>query len=126
MSELNKSGLTPTADKILVKLRKVEEKVGSIILASVTVDKAQIAEQIGVLVDWGHLAADAPELEGINIGDSILFHRYSGLHFPIGGENYWLMKASQCVGKCEKLPDFVLGATSTTLEEFGANEAKAA
>ena len=123
---MNKSGLTPTADKILVKLRKVEEKVGSIIVAASTVDKEQVAQQIGVLVDWGHKAIEADELEDIKLGDTILFHRYSGMRFPIAGEEYWLMKASQCCGKCEKLPDFVLGATSTTLEEFGANETKAA
>jgi co-chaperonin GroES (HSP10) len=109
-----------------VKLRKVEEKVGSIIVSHATVDKEQIAQQIGVLVDYGHLAAEAPELEGIELGDTILFHRYSGMHFPIDGESYWLMKASQCCGKCTKLPDFVLGSTSTSFAEFGANVPKAA
>lgn len=119
---MNPSGLTVTADKILVQLLKVEEKTsGGIVLPGLTQDKEQMAQQIGTLIDWGSTAAAADELEGIKLGDVVLFHRYAGQHFPVDGVDYWIMKASQILGKCEKLPDYVLGSAQSTMSLFGAN-----
>lgn len=119
---LNKSGLTVTGDKILVKLLKVEEKTaGGIILPEQVKDKEQLAQKLGVLVDWGSTAAMDPQLEGIGLGEVLVFPRYSGDNFPIDGEDYWIMRASAVLGKATRLPDYVLNSATSTLEEFGAN-----
>ena len=120
---LNPSGLKVTADKILVKMHKVEEKTsGGIILSAATKEKEQLAATIGQVVDWGAQAVDAPELEEITLGDNVLFHRYSGLYHPVDGVDYFVMKASQVLGKIEKLPDFMFKSAESTKEVFGLND----
>jgi chaperonin GroES len=127
MKYSNDSGLKVTGDKILVRLHKVEEKTsGGIILAGSTQEKEQMAQQIGTLVDWGDQAKDAPELKGITLGDTLLFHRYTGAHFPVDGVDYWIMKSSQILGKATKLPDFVIKGADSSLQHFPANNPLAA
>lgn len=123
MKDLNQSGLTVTADKVLVRMFKIEEKTsGGIILAAKTQDKEQMAQQLGTVIDMGSAARAADEMEGIEVGDTVLLHRYSGQSFPVGGVDYQVFKAAQILGKCTKLPDYVLKGATSTLEEFGTTE----
>ena len=75
---------------------------------------------------WGDQAKDAPELKGITLGDTLLFHRYTGAHFPVDGVDYWIMKSSQILGKATKLPDFVIKGADSSLQHFPANNPLAA
>ncbi len=123
----NDSGLAVTADKILVSPMKVEEKTsGGIVLPSASQEKEQLAQQLGVVIAMGSLAQAAPEMEGIELGDTVLFPRYRGQDFPVNGTRYWVMRAQDVLGKVTKLPDYVLLGAESTATVFGINSGKAA
>ncbi len=119
----NDSGLTVTGNKVLVCPVKVEEKTsGGLILPSVTQDKEQLAQQLGHLIAMGSLAAEDPCMEGICLGDVVLFPRYRGQDFPVNGVRYWVMRSEDILGKVEKLPDYVLNAAESSATVFGIND----
>ena len=119
----NESGLSPTADKILVLPIKVEEKTqGGIVLPKMAQEKEQFAQRVGTLLAVGPDAEGAPELSGVEIGDQILFARYSGDFFPVDGVDYIIMRVSDVVGKVTKLPDYMLQARKSSPEVFGLNQ----
>ena len=123
----NDSGLTVTGDKVLVKPFKVEEKTAAgIVLPQMSQDKEQMAQQMGTLVAWGSLAQKAPELEGIQLGDAVLFPKYQGAEFPVDGVRYWVLRSSSILGKATRLPDYVLRGADSSLQVFGVNEVQAA
>jgi chaperonin GroES len=118
----NKSGLTVTGDKILVLLMKVEEKtMGGILLPQASQDKEQMAQQMGTLVQCGEIASKAPQMQGIEVGDTVLIARYAGQHFPVDGQNYWIMRATDVLGKATKLPDYMIRGAEASHEVFGVN-----
>ena len=117
----NPSGLEVTGDCVLVRLHKVEEvSKGGIVLVQTTVDRNQLAAQIGLLVDAGDEAMKSKELRGIKIGDAVFFPRYAGSHFPIGGVDYWVMTNRHICGKASKLPDFMVWGADSSAEVFGS------
>jgi chaperonin GroES len=119
----NESGFVPTGDLLVVRLRKVEEKTaGGIVLPGSVTDKHQLAETTGEVVAMGQTASAHPRMHGIIVGDSVLFPRYSGHHFPVDGVDYWIMEARSVLGKAEKLPDYLLKGAESSKEVFGANE----
>jgi chaperonin GroES len=112
----NKSGLTVTGDKI------VEEKtMGGILLPQASQDKEQMAQQMGTLVQCGEIASKAPQMQGIEVGDTVLIARYAGQHFPVDGQNYWIMRATDVLGKATKLPDYMIRGAEASHEVFGVN-----
>jgi chaperonin GroES len=119
----NDSGFKPTGDIIVVRLRKVEEKTsGGIVLPGSVTDKHQLAETTGQIVAMGQTASAHPRMFGIDVGDNVLFPRYSGHHFPMDGVDYWIMEAKSILGRADKLPDYLLKGADSTKEVFGANE----
>ena len=123
MTVKNESGFIPTGELVLVRLRKVEEKTaGGIVIPDSVTDKHQMAETTGEVIAMGQNAAAHPRMHGIEVGDTVLFPRYSGNNFPVDGVNYWIMEARSILGKAEKLPDYLLKGADTTKEVFGANE----
>jgi chaperonin GroES len=119
----NESGFQPTADKVLVQPIKVEEKTaGGIVLPKVSQEKEQLAARVGTLIAVGPLAEGAPELEGVAIGDVILYARYSGDGFPVDGVEYRIMRVSDVVGKVTRLPDYMLQGAKSSVEAFGFNK----
>ncbi len=127
IAPLNRTGLIPTADKVLVDPVQVEEKTsGGIVLATQSLDKEQLAQTIGTVLAMGNTAHLCPELDGIKVGDTILFARYSGAEFPVNGVSYRIMRAKDVIGKATKLPDSVIRGAMSTVEVFGHNEAVAA
>jgi chaperonin GroES len=124
---LNQSGLKVTGDKVLIRPMKVEEKTsGGIVLPKAAQDKEQMAMQMGTLVDWGSSAIGSPELDGIKLGDLVIFPRYQGQDFPVDGERYWVLRASSILGKATKMPDWALNAAQSSVEVFGTGSYKAA
>ena len=131
----NTSGLHPTADKVLIQPVEIQKKsAGGIILADQTTDKEELAQVIGTVIAMGGTckAVDAqgnlicPEMEGIEVGDLILYARYTGAEFPVNGIRYRIARARDIIGKATKLPDSILRGAASSKEVFGANESAAA
>ena len=119
---MSNPGLIPTADKILIEPMKVQEQTkGGLILATASLEKEQLAQTIGTVVAMGSTAKMCPELEGVEIGDQVLFARYSGAEFPIDGLSYRIMRARDVIGKATKIPDSVIRGAQSSVEVFGAN-----
>ena len=117
----NKSGLTVRTDQVLVILFKVQEKIGSIYIPQATQEKERVAQQLGTLIGWGSEAKEKLEGDDIALGDTVFFQRYRGFDIPIDGIGYWVMKERDILGKCERLPDFVLRGADSATEVFGLN-----
>jgi chaperonin GroES len=119
---MNESGFIPTGDKVLVLVAKVENKTsGGIVLPDVAKDKEMNARRIGNLLAVAPDAEGAPELQGIELGDVVLFARYSGDDFPVDGIVYRIMRVTDILGKVTKLPDYVLEGAKSSVEVFGHN-----
>jgi len=119
----NPSGLEVTGECVIVKLHKVNDmSAGGIALVTSTVDKNQLAQQIGELIDAGDLALASPQLKGISVGDHVFFPRYAGTHYPIAGVDYWVMTYRHICGKASKLPDFMVWGARDSTEVFGMNQ----
>ena len=115
-------GLVPTADKVLIEPMKVEEQTkGGIVLATASLEKEQLAQTIGTVVSMGSTAKMCPEMEGIEIGDTVLFARYSGAEFPVNGLAYRIMRARDVIGKATRLPDSVIRGAQSSVDVFGQN-----
>lgn len=117
MEQMNKSGLTPSFDKVVVEPVVIEEKSkGGIVLPQQTLDKEQMAATTGRMIACGNEAAQQLGQDGIKTGDFILFYRYNVVEFPIRGVKYWVMKWQNVLGKTEHLPDYMLtGAEASAL-----------
>jgi chaperonin GroES len=119
---MNESGFIPTGDKVLVLVAKVENKTsGGIVLPDVAKDKEMMARRVGNLLAVAPDAEGAPELHGIELGDVVLFTRYSGDDFPVDGIVYRIMRVQDILGKVTKLPDYVLEGAKSSVEVFGQN-----
>ena len=123
---LNESGLLVTADKVLIHPAKVQETThGGIVLATASLEKEQLAQVIGTVIAMGNTCHLCPEMEGIGLGDVVLFARYSGAIFPVDGVNYQILRARDILGKATRLPDSVLRGAQSSAEVFGMNKAVA-
>ena len=131
---INESGLQVTADKVLIYPAKVKEtSQGGIVLATMTKEREDLAQVVGTVIDMGGTCKlnDAnghpliPELEGIEVGDTVLFAKYSGTRFPVDGVDYVIMRARDILGKADRLPDSVLRGAQSSAEIFGINKAVA-
>jgi chaperonin GroES len=79
MSSINGSGWKPTGHRVLVKVEQVERKTESgIIIADITADKEQIAQDAGIVVEVGNTAYSDQSEKWCDIGDYIKFGRYAG------------------------------------------------
>ena len=103
----NEAGVFLTGDKVLVEPPEVEEKTpGGIIIADESRDKRKMNESVGVLRSVSSLAANAPELKGISVGDVVLFARFAGEVFPVDGKRYRLLRVRDIICGITKLPDY--------------------
>ena len=120
----NNSGLIPTADKILVEPLKIEEKtVGGIVLATDSLRRERMAQIVGTVLAMGSTAKECPEMDGIEVGDIVLYARYCGAQLPIDGIEYTIMRARDVLGKTTRSPDSVLRGAQSSSEVFGINQA---
>ena len=79
MSDMNTSGWKPTGHRILVRVEQVERKTESgIIIADITADKEQIAQDAGIVVEVGNTAYSDQSEQWCQVGDYIKFGRYAG------------------------------------------------
>ena len=87
--------LRPLHDRVLVKrLEEQEGKIGSIIVPDTAKEKPQQGEVCGVgagkLLDNGQRATMA-----VQVGDRILFGKYSGSDIKIEGQEYMILREDE-------------------------------
>lgn len=88
----------PLADRVVVKRAKTETKtVGGIIIPDTATEKPQE----GVIAAVGPGAYVNGKLEPIDaeVGDRILFGKWSGDDIKIEGEDYLIIRAADIIGK---------------------------
>lgn len=84
-----KLNIKPLADRVLVEPAAAEEKTaGGIIIP----DTAKEKPQKGTIVAVGPGKKDEPMT--VNVGDTVLYGKYSGTEISIDGNNYLMMKES--------------------------------
>ena len=124
---LNDCGLHVTADKVLIEPVRVEETTRSgIVLAKMTTEKEELAQVIGTVIDIGGTCVECPEMDGIEIGDLVLYARYSGAEFPVEGTRYRIVRARDILGKATRLPDSILRGALSSATVSGVNDLAAA
>jgi chaperonin GroES len=91
-------GFTPLHDRVLVRRIEAEEKTaGGIIIPDTAKEKPQEGEVIAVGAgtrdeDGKRIALD------VNVGDRILFGKWSGTEVKLDGEDLIIMKESDILG----------------------------
>jgi chaperonin GroES len=94
--------ITPLYDRILVKrLEEEEQKIGGIIIPDTAKEKPQEGEVIAVgagrVLENGE--RQAPDVQ---VGDKILFGKYSGTEVKYGDEEYLIMREDDILAKIVK------------------------
>lgn len=87
------SKLDPVGDRILIKPFVIEEKsAGGIVLASETVDKEAMAQIQATVIKLGPEAYEGRK-PWCNVGDKVLFAKYTGLLYKgEDGEDYRIIR----------------------------------
>lgn len=78
MNNLNPTGIKPVEFKVLIKVDKVEDKVGSIWVPENVQDRNQAGHDRGTLVEIGEMAFDNWKGSIPKVGDKVLFDKYAG------------------------------------------------
>ncbi|TDI83207.1 MAG: co-chaperone GroES [Betaproteobacteria bacterium] len=110
--------LIPKGDHILVKLVEVEEKsAGGIIMGTPNeLNREQAGQFIAKVEEIGPFAFSEWEWDdlddtlqarcnnyGVNVGDTVVFHRYDGLQIALDEyKNHRLIPSNCIIGKLEK------------------------
>lgn len=81
--------LIPVGNKVLIKIGKIEDKIGEIYLAPTLSDKEQLAKTRGTVIALGPLAyKEFGEGEPwVQVGDEVYFNKYGGLQHKEEQEN---------------------------------------
>lgn len=92
--------IKPLADRVVVKMKEVEEITkGGIILAESAKEKPEIAEIVAVgpggIVDGKEVKME------LNVGDNVLISKYSGTEVKIDGVEYTIIRQSDVLAKVE-------------------------
>jgi chaperonin GroES len=81
--------IKPLADRVVVKPAEAEQKTtGGIIIPDTAKEKPQKGEVVAV----GNGKKDEPMT--VEVGDTVLYGKYSGTEININGENFLIMKES--------------------------------
>ncbi|MDC1516523.1 co-chaperone GroES [Cyclobacteriaceae bacterium] len=90
---MSKVNFIPNEDRILVEAAAAEEKTASGIIIP---DTAKEKPQEGTVVAVGQGTDEKPVT--VNVGDRVLYGKYSGTEITIGGIEYLIMKNSDVFG----------------------------
>ena len=95
------AGFRPLHDRVLVKRVKEEEKTkGGIIIPDTAQEKPQEGEVVAV--GPGARDEDGERIEmDVEVGDRILFGKWSGTEVKVDGEDLLIMKESDIMGVIE-------------------------
>jgi chaperonin GroES len=95
----------PLRDRVLVtRLEEQEQRVGGIIIPDTAKEKPQqgkvVAAGSGRINDKGVV-----QPLDINVGDTVLFGKYSGTEIKIGGQDYLILREDEVLGVVEGVPE---------------------
>jgi chaperonin GroES len=95
----------PLRDRVLVtRLEEQEQRVGGIIIPDTAKEKPQqgkvVAAGSGRVNDKGVV-----QPLDINVGDTVLFGKYSGTEIKIGGQDYLILREDEVLGVVEGVPE---------------------
>ncbi len=94
---IKKISIKPLGDRIVVSPVKESEKTKSGIILPETADKEKPAQ--GKVVSIG--AGEKIKKSGIKKGDEIVFEKYAGTEFKIGGVEYKILKEDEILAIIE-------------------------
>ena len=100
MEEESKITVKPLEDRVLVKIRKAPDKVGSIIIP----DNAQEKPMEGTVeaVGPGKVTPDGEPIPMyLQVGDKVLFTKYAGNEIKEIGEDYLIMREGDVLARLE-------------------------
>jgi chaperonin GroES len=104
---VNESGIHPVNDLVLVQPIDIEERsAGGIVLPTSLVEKQEMAEMHGTLITKGEKAETHPATKDIDVGQMILFAKFSGVKYR-GNDGVWyrVMRAEDVLAKVDKASD---------------------
>jgi chaperonin GroES len=95
----------PLRDRVLVtRLEEQEQRVGGIIIPDTAKEKPQqgkvVAAGSGRVNDKGVV-----QPLDIQVGDTVLFGKYSGTEIKIGGQDYLILREDEVLGVVEGVPE---------------------
>lgn len=95
------AGIKPLGDRVVVKPQQAEEKTESGLFIP---ESAQEKPQRGTVVSVGPgRTENGTKIEmSVNEGESVLYGKYAGTEFTIGGEDYLIMRESDILGVIEE------------------------
>jgi chaperonin GroES len=101
LEEHKKMAIQPLHDRIIVEAAAKEEKTaGGIILPDSAQEKPQrgkvLAVGPGKRLDSGQLAP-----VGVNVGETVLYGKYSGTEVKVDGADYIILRAEDVLGVLE-------------------------
>ncbi len=92
--------LKPLADNVVLKASLAEETTKSgIVLTGAVKEKPQIAEVIAV--GYGGLVDGKEVKMYVNVGDKVVFTKYSGTEIKLDGEEYIIIRQSDILAIIE-------------------------
>lgn len=87
--ELNKSGIYPRGERVLIKPDPIEKKVGLIEMPDMVIEKHGMAQVIGTVVQVGEAAWREYGEPFAKVGDKVMYAKYGGLTVRgMDGEHY--------------------------------------
>ena len=89
--------IRPLGDRVVVKVVKEEKTAGGLVLPDTAQEKPQTGEVLSVgpgkMLDNGSRQA-----VDVNVGDKVLFAKYSGTEVKLDGETYLLLSEKDLLG----------------------------
>lgn len=92
--------IRPLEYKVLIELLPENEQTkGGIFLPQSTIDRQEMAREVGILKDVGALAFQDPDWpDAPKVGDKVFFDRYAGSLVNIKGKKYRLINDKNIAG----------------------------
>src|SRR5262249_30356801 len=91
----------PLRDRVLVtRLEEQEQRVGGIIIPDTAKEKPQQGKVVAVGSGRVNDKGDVRPLD-IQVGDTVLFGKYSGTEIKIGGQDYLILREDEVLGVVE-------------------------
>ncbi len=86
--------LQPLDDRVLVEPIEEEEKVGSLVIPDTAKEKPMMGMVKAIGYDFD-LKEGKPLKELLKVGDKVLFGKYAGQEFKVGGKKHLVIKREE-------------------------------
>eukprot|EP00871_Galdieria_phlegrea_P005316 jgi/Galph1/5786/GphlegSOOS_G4494.1 len=96
--KMEAAAVKPIFDRVLLKKIKAEQETASGIVIAASKELPTVGEVVAV--GPGRLLEDGQyEPTGLSVGDHVIYSKYSGNEYRFGGEEYIIVRASDCYAK---------------------------